>query len=113
LYLLARPDFWPAALAQAAATVWMMALVLRVHGFGDRVLVTTVAALSLLTTLPWLAGQLITDIFTGVGVLALYLLVLRADALARWERVLMVVMVAFAAATHNATLAVLVALIGA
>jgi len=92
--------------------VWVIALILRVHGLGGRVLVVTVAALSILTTLPWLAGQLITDIFTGVGVLALYLVVLRADALKRWERVLLVILIAFAAATHNATLAVLVALLG-
>src|SRR5947209_11256892 len=49
LNVLARPDFWPAALVQAALTAWGLALVLRVHGFGakSRVLVTTVLLLSI------------------------------------------------------------------
>src|SRR4051812_9479374 len=34
LDLLARPDFWPVVLIQAGLTVWILALVLRVHGFG-------------------------------------------------------------------------------
>ncbi|MEA2906929.1 MAG: hypothetical protein QOI12_4316 [Alphaproteobacteria bacterium] len=115
LTALSRPDFWPAVLAQAAATVWIVTLVLRVHGFGQRtrVLIVTIAALTLLTALPWLASQLITDVFAGLAVLALYLLVARADALARWERLALFVFLGFAAATHNATLAVLAALIGA
>ena len=37
--------------------------------------------LSVATTLPWLASILLTDIFAGLAVLALYLLVLRDDAL--------------------------------
>jgi hypothetical protein len=111
LYLLARPDFWAAAVIQAAVAVWVVARVIRVHGFDDRVLVTTVGVLALLTALPWLAGQLITDIFTGGGVLALYLIMLRADVLARWERAALIGIVAFAAATHSATFAVLAGLV--
>ncbi len=67
----------------------------------------------MLTALPWLASMLLTDIFAGLGVLALYLIVLRGDALHRWERVALVVVVAFSAASHSATLAVLLALIAA
>ena len=113
LDLLARPDFWPAVVVQAALTVWILLLVLRVHGFGEKArwLIIAVAGLSALTTLPWLASVLLTDIFAGLAVLALYLLALRAGALARWERVALVAFVAFAAATHNATLAVLLALL--
>src|SRR5438477_7417016 len=48
LNLFTRPDFWPAVVVQAAVTVWVLALVLRVHGLGGRarVLIVTVAALS-------------------------------------------------------------------
>src|SRR5947207_14003264 len=58
LNALTWPDFWPAVLAQAALTLWVLALVLRVFGLGRnaRVLIVTVAALSLLTTLPWLTA---------------------------------------------------------
>jgi hypothetical protein len=111
---LARPNFWPLIVVQAALTVWVVALVLRVHGIGrPLVLLVTIAALSVATTLPWLADIVLTDIFFGLAVLALHLLVLRNDALARWERVALFVLIAFSAATHNATLAVLLALLAA
>lgn len=115
LNLLSWPDFWPAVVAQAVLTVWIVALTLRVHGLGGRphVLVVTVTALAVVTALPWLAGQLITDVFAGLAVLALYLIVVRADVLARRQRVALIAFVAFAAATHNATLAVLMLLLAA
>src|SRR3954468_6514817 len=36
LAALAHPDFWPVAIAQAAVTVWVLAVTLRVHGLGER-----------------------------------------------------------------------------
>jgi hypothetical protein len=115
LVALARPDFWPAVVVQAALTVWVIALVLRAHKLGGRplVLVVTVGLLSVSTTLPWIASILLTDIFAGLGVLALYLLVLRAETLTRWERVALVVLTGFSAATHSATLAVIFGLLAA
>jgi hypothetical protein len=108
-------DFWPAVLVQTALTVWILALVLRVQGFAakPRLLLLTTVLLSLLTTLPWIAGVLITDIFAGLSVLALYLLVLRSAALARWERAALFLLIAFSAATHSATLIVLLGLLAA
>src|SRR4030095_13240914 len=49
LNVMARPDLLPAVLVQAALTVWVLALLLRVHGFGTRarVLLSTVLALCL------------------------------------------------------------------
>ena len=115
LVALARPDFWPAIVVQSALTIWVIALTLRAHGLGGRplVLLVTVAVLAVATTLPWIASVLLTDIFAGLGVLALYLVVLRAEPLARWERAALVVLIAFSAATHSATLAVLLALLAA
>jgi hypothetical protein len=113
LVALARPDFWPAIAVQAALTVWVIALVLRAHGLGGRplVLLGTVAVLAVATTLPWIASILLTDIFAGLGVLTLYLVTLRGEMLAGWERGALVVLTAFAAASHGATLAVLLALL--
>jgi hypothetical protein len=113
LVALARPDFWPAVVVQAGLTVWILALVLRAHKLGHQplVLLATVALLSLLTTLPWITSILLTDIFAGLGVLALYLLVLHAGTLTRWERAALVVLAGFGAATHSATLAVMLALL--
>ena len=113
LVMLARPDFWPAVIVQSALTVWVIALVLRAQGLGGRpiVLLVTIGVLSLTTTLPWLAGVLLTDVFAGLGVLALYLIVLRGSELAAWERVGLIVLVAFSAASHSATLALLLGLL--
>jgi hypothetical protein len=107
--------FWPVLLVQSALTVWVVALMLRAHGLGQRpwLLFGVIAALSVLTTLPFLTAILLTDIFCGLGVLALYLLLMRSNTLSRAERIGLIVLVAVSAATHSATIAVLVALIAA
>lgn len=107
--------FWPVLLVQSALTVWIVALTLRTHGLGGRpwLLTGIIATLSVATTLPWLTSILLTDIFCGLGVLALYLLLLRADALTHAERFGLIALTAVAAATHSATLAVLLALLAA
>jgi len=105
--------FWPVVLAQAALTVWVAALMLRAHGLGKRpwLLLGVIAALTAISTLPWLTAILLTDIFAGLGVLALYLLLLRPGHVSRGERLALIVLTAVCAATHSATIAVLLALI--
>jgi hypothetical protein len=104
--------FWPIVLLQSGLTVWVLVLVLRCLGCGGRplVLLAIVSVLSLVTTLPWLTAILLTDIFAGLAVLALYLFVFRAELLARYERWGLIALVAFAAAAHSATLALVGAL---
>src|SRR4029078_6986103 len=106
-------SFWPVVLGQSALTVWVIALTMRVHGLGGRpgLLAGIVAGLSVFSTLPWLTAILLTDIFAGLAVLALYLLLLRADALTRREQTGLVVLVSVAVATHSATFAVLLMLL--
>jgi hypothetical protein len=101
--------FWPVVIVQAALTAWVMALTLRAVGLRNRPWLFTVivAVLSVLTTLPWLTSILLTDIFCVIGVLGLWLLLMHADVLNRFERVALVLLVGFSGATHNATLAVL------
>jgi hypothetical protein len=115
LNISAYPDFWPAVAIQAALTVWVLALMLRAHGFGGRplMLVGVTAALAGLTTLPWLTSILLTDIFAGLAVLAVHLLVFADGTLRRFERISLFALVAFAAATHSATFAVMLALLAA
>ena len=105
--------FWPVVLLQSALTVWIVALMLRAHGLARRplLLLGVIATLSVLTTLPWLTSILLTDIFAGLSVLALYLLLLRNETLGYGERVGLVALIAISAATHNATLAVLLGLL--
>jgi hypothetical protein len=115
LDILAHPDFWPVVAVQAGLTVWVLALVLRSLGFGGRpwLLLGVTAALSVITTLPWLASILLTDIFAGLAVLAAHLLIFCNDALRRCDKNALIALIAFAVATHSATFAVILALIAA
>src|SRR5215813_608421 len=101
LQLLSWPNFWPVVVAQTLFTVWILSLLLRSHDLGGRarVLPITVAALSILTALPWLTSQLITDIMAGLAVLALYLVVACRDKRMRWERIGLRGVIGFAVAT--------------
>jgi hypothetical protein len=105
--------FWPVVLVQAALTVWVVTLTLRTHGLGKRpwLVLGIIATLTAISTLPWLTSILLTDIFAGLGVLALYLLLLRPGHLNRGERFALIALIAVSAATHSATIAVLLALI--
>ena len=51
--------------------------------------------------------MLLTDIFAGLSVLSLFILVLHGDKISRREKAALFAFTAFAAATHSATLAVL------
>jgi hypothetical protein len=114
LNLLARPDFWPAILVQAALTVWVISLLLRTHGLKNPLaLPATIVLLSVFTALPWIADVLLTDIFAGLSVIAVYLLALRFEALRRSERIGLFLLVAVSAATHSATFMVLMCLLAA
>jgi hypothetical protein len=104
--------FWPVVVLQAALTVWIVALMLRTHGLGKRpwLLAGIVTVLAVASTLPWLTAILLTDIFCGLGVLALYLLLMRGARVRRGERIGLVVLIAIGAATHSATFALLAGL---
>lgn len=105
--------FWPVLLVQSLLTVWIVALTLRTQGLGGRpwLVAGVIATLSALTTLPWLTSILLTDIFCGLSVLALYMLLGHADQLSRSERLGLIALIAVSAATHSATFAVLAALV--
>jgi hypothetical protein len=106
-------DFWPVVIAQALATLWILRLLTRTRDIDlpPLAFVGLVVALSALTTLPWIVGILLTDIFAGVAVLGLYLLLFQSDRLSARERIGLIALVAFATATHSATLAVVLAVL--
>jgi hypothetical protein len=105
--------FWPQLVLQAGCAVWVIWLMLRVFGLGTGPwrLAAVVVGLALLTALPVLASMLLTDIFVGLAVLALYLLVFHRSELGRAERFGLFLLIAFASASHSATLAVLLAVL--
>ena len=100
--------FWVNLVFQALATMWILQLTLRVFGLAKPWRLFGVSlALTLTTALPWLASMLLTDIFAGLSVLSLFILVLHGDKISRSEKAALFVFTAFAAATHSATMAVL------
>jgi hypothetical protein len=103
--------FWINLGIQALATFWILQLTLRVLGILQPLrLIAIGITLILATALPWLASTLLTDIFTGLSVLALFILVLHGATTSTIEKCALSGFVAFAAATHSATLAVLLGL---
>jgi hypothetical protein len=104
-------SFWLNLGIQALATLWILQMTLRVFGLlQPSRLIAIGIALVLATTLPWLASTLLTDIFTGLSVLALYILVLHGGKISTIEKCALFGFIAFSAATHSATLAVLLGL---
>ncbi|WP_291856303.1 hypothetical protein [Bradyrhizobium sp.] len=103
--------FWINLGIQALATLWILQLTLRVLGISQPLrLIAISLALALTTALPWLASTLFTDIFAGLSVLALFVLVAHGDRTSTPEKCLLFALTAFAAATHSATLGVLLGL---
>jgi hypothetical protein len=113
LYLHLGEDsgFWINLGIQALATLWILQLTLRVFGMVRPWRLAAIGiALILTTALPWLASMLLTDIFAGLSVLSLFLLVLHGHKISVIEKLALFAFTAFAAATHSATLAVLLGL---
>ncbi|HWX06831.1 MAG TPA: hypothetical protein VN065_13470 [Bradyrhizobium sp.] len=104
--------FWINLGIQALASLWILQLTLRVFGLLRPMrLLGLSLALILTTALPWLASMLLTDIFAGLSVLSLFILVLHGEKISAIEKFSLFAFTAFAAATHSATLAVLLGLI--
>jgi hypothetical protein len=100
--------FWINLGIQALTTLWILQLTLRVFRMArPQQLIVLSIALILTTALPWLASMLLTDIFAGLSVLSLFILVVHGDKISTIEKCLLFVLTAFAAATHSATLGVL------
>ncbi len=104
-------DFWPALILQAAAAVWVVGVVLRIHRrrTGPLAVPAIVALLAVTTALPWLASMLISDIFAGLAVLAFHAVLHHPHRVSPRERAAFIAFIAFAASTHSATYAVLLA----
>ena len=106
-------SFWINVGIQALATFWILQLTLRVLGMSEPLRLLGIGiVLMLTTTLPWLASVLLTDIFAGLSVLALYVLLLHGKTISRIEKIALFGFIAFSASSHSGTMAVLLGLAG-
>ena len=98
--------FWPIVVVQGVLTIWLIVLTLRALGFGGRpwLALGIVAMLSLASSLPWLTGLLMPDIWFPAAVLSLYLLAFRWDTVAAWERFVLGGVIVFAVMSHMAAI---------
>src|SRR5215475_11786729 len=104
-------DFWLNLGIQALATLWILQLCLRVLGLAQPFRLLAISlTLILATALPWLASMLLTDIFAGLAVLSLFILVAHGDRISMLEKASLFLFTAFAGASHSATLGVLLGL---
>ena len=96
--------FWPNVIAQAALIGWLIVLALRALGLSGRpwLALGIVVLLSVSTSLPWVAAQLMPDILFPAAVLSLHLLIFRNDTLSTFERFALAGVIAFAIASHMA-----------
>ncbi|MGN6311368.1 MAG: hypothetical protein ACTHNN_17660 [Xanthobacteraceae bacterium] len=100
--------FWINLAFQSVVTLWVLHITLRVLGLAAPLRLARIAFILVLSTaLPWLASMLITDIFAGLAVLTLFLLVAYGNHLSLTEKIALFAFTAFAAATHSATFGVL------
>ncbi|HEY3790594.1 MAG TPA: hypothetical protein VGM09_02100, partial [Bradyrhizobium sp.] len=89
--------FWVDLGIQALATLWLLQLTLRVFGMMRPLRLVALSLVLILTTaLPWLASMLLTDIFAGLSVLSLFILVLHGDRVSTAEQLLLFAFTAFA-----------------
>ena len=103
--------FWINLGIQALGTLWILQLTLRVLDLAQPLRLLMISlVLAVTTALPWLASMLLTDIFTGLSVLSLFILVMHGNKTSKIEKCLLFILTTFAAATHSATLGVLLGL---
>ena len=103
--------FWINLGIQGLATLWILQLTLRVLDLARPLRLLAIGlVLSLATALPWIASTLLTDIFVGLAVLSLFILVVHSARISTVEKCSLFALIAFAAATHSATLGVLLGL---
>lgn len=115
LYLGIPVAFWPNVVIQAAVTVWLVVLTLRVTGLGGRpwLALGVVTMLTVATGLPWYAGQLMPDILFSSAALALYLLVFGQSRGSRLESIGLAAVIALAISSHMAAAGLCLGVLGA
>src|SRR6476619_1747640 len=95
--------FWPVVFVQSAIIVHLLYLTART-ATGGRVrklyMLLVVAALAVFSSLPWVTGEILPDIFTPVVLLGLFLLAFADGALSRAELIYVGTLTTLAIATH-------------
>ncbi len=108
-----QQTLWPPVMAQAGLAAWLLHLLRRVllPEASAWMLLALVALLSGLTALPFIASQLMPDVFTPLLVIAIALTVLTPERLSRTEAWVLLPITAFMIAAHQSHVALSLALL--
>lgn len=93
---------WPTAFVQCLIVSWVLHEALAVFSPipASRLLAPAALLLTLLTSLPWYAGQIMPDVFAGVVALAVITLALSPERLPAGRRVVLTLIAAIGATLH-------------
>jgi hypothetical protein len=96
----------PVVAVQALLAAWILRLVCRALApeLSEAAFLALMAALSLCTWLPWIACELMPDVFTPLLVLVLCLLALVPERMCRWERIVLAGLATFMIASQLSSL---------
>lgn len=104
IFSIAGISMWAAVFVQGYILSWLVSLTIKnIHGKHSHVITLgTIILLSLLTSLSWVASELIADVYTGVIILCISLLIIGAES--KTNKVLLYLLFFIAVATHTSHL---------
>ena len=108
-----QQTLWPPIIAQAVLAAWLLDLLRRVllPDSSPWIVVLLAAVLAALTALPFVASQLMPDVFTSLLVIAISLTVLTPERLSRTEARLLLPVTSFMIVAHQSHVALAIALL--
>lgn len=108
-----RYSLWFMAITQAFFANLVLTLLCNTFGLRERpwIRFMIVAFLSLCSPLPWLTGQIMPDVFTGLMAICLFLLLVRRTALNRLELTAASLLYILSITVHNSHFSISVALL--
>jgi hypothetical protein len=108
-----RFSLWPIVIGQSLLTVFVIERTLAhaVPRAGAVFQISIFLLLTIATSLPWFTGQIMPYIFTPLLVLVIYLVAVERDSLARWEYLLLLLILCIAEATHYTHIALTLGLL--
>jgi hypothetical protein len=107
-------SLWPVVFVQSLIVAHLVHLVLRVVFRLTSIILylVIIVLLCLLTSLPWVTGFIMPDIFTGVMILSLYLSIFCRENLSLWEKGYLFLLTILSATVHLTHIPLAMGMIG-
>ena len=95
-------SFWPIVFGQGGIIAHLLYLTARftLPGISPAIMLLVIAGLCVFSSLPWITGEILPDVFTPVVLLGIFLLAWGDDRLSRPEMLYVGILTTFAISTH-------------